>query len=52
MWICIADAKRMGTVYFCGLVTVNILNTYQDDSLILDSQDFLIADIRKILKEG
>lgn len=34
--ICVADPDKHGTVYVCGLGTVDILNTYQSDDLILD----------------
>ena len=34
--ICVADPDKSGTVYVCGLATVDVLNTYQSDDLILD----------------
>ena len=34
--ICVADPAHYGTVFVCGLGTVDVLNTYQSDDLILD----------------
>lgn len=34
--ICILDNQNRETVYICGLGTVDVLNTYQSDDLILD----------------
>lgn len=36
--ICIADTKKAGSVYVCGIASIDILNKYQDDSLILDNK--------------
>ena len=35
--ICILDNQNRRTVYVCGLGTVDVLNTYQSDDLILDN---------------
>ena len=34
--ICVIDADNPKMVYICGLATPQVLNTYQDDSLIID----------------
>lgn len=36
--ICIVDTKKVGNVYVCGMASVEVLNTYQDDSLIIDDK--------------
>ena len=33
---CVLDPRHNGVVYVCGLATVDVLNTFQDDNLILD----------------
>jgi hypothetical protein len=35
--ICIRSSKTPNLIFVCGLATTDILNTYQDESLILDS---------------
>ncbi|MBR2284211.1 MAG: hypothetical protein IJ874_07315 [Ruminococcus sp.] len=34
--MCIVSNKSWDTVFVCGLATVDVLNTYQDDRLVLD----------------
>lgn len=36
--ICIVDTKEEGTVYICGIAMTDILNEYQDISLVLDEK--------------
>lgn len=35
--ICIIDPEKTGVVYVCGLATKEVLNQFQDDDLIIDS---------------